>query len=209
MIFRCKTTLQVCNFSKREIMNTLSGSTAVRPDLDWSQLKETVLMLNLAVAQIDESMNEGNSSVETLSTSFTSLATNLSDIQSSVIQMKDNEDDAGKLKVIIEGSSSTAIDKIQSAIIAFQFYDKLTQRLDHVSQSLGSLAALISDPNSLYSPLEWRSLQESIRSKYTMEEERKMFDQVIAGVPIEEALAEFRRSCNEQDTAEEDEIELF
>ena len=38
-------------------MNTLSGSTALRPDLDWSQLKETVLMLNLAVAQIDGSLH--------------------------------------------------------------------------------------------------------------------------------------------------------
>lgn len=190
-------------------MSTLSRSTAFNPDLDWSQLKETVLMLNLAVAQIDESMNEGNSSVETLSDSFTSLATNLTDIQSSILQMKDKDESTDKLKIIIEGSTTTALDKVQSAIIAFQFYDKLTQRLDHVSQSLGDLTTLISDPASLYSPIEWRGLQESIRSKYTMEEERKMFDNVIAGMPIEEALTDFRESMSNKANAEEDEIELF
>ncbi|PKG83418.1 hypothetical protein CXF85_10415 [Colwellia sp. 75C3] len=192
-------------------MSTLSGSTALRPDLDWSQLKETVLMLNLAVAQIDGSMNEGNSSIETLSASFTGLATNLSDIQSSILQMKGKNDDgdADKLKLIIEGSTTTALDKVHSAIIAFQFYDKLTQRLDHVSQSLGALTALISDPTALYSPVEWRALQESIRAKYTMKEERNMFDKVIAGMPIEEALADFKQALLERVDCEEDEIELF
>ena len=192
-------------------MNTLSGSTALRPDLDWSQLKETVLMLNLAVAQIDGSMSEGNSSIETLSASFTGLATNLSDIQSSIFQMKGKYDDgdADKLKLIIEGSTTTALDKVHSAIIAFQFYDKLTQRLEHVSQSLGALTALISDPTAIYSPIEWRALQESIRAKYTMKEERNMFDKVIAGVPIEEALADFNQALLDRVNCEEDEIELF
>ena len=192
-------------------MNTLSGSTALRPDLDWSQLKETVLMLNLAVAQIDGSMSEGNSSIETLSASFTGLATNLSDIQSSIFQMKGKYDDgdAEKLKLIIEGSTTTALDKVHSAIIAFQFYDKLTQRLEHVSQSLGALTALISDPTAIYSPIEWRALQESIRAKYTMKEERNMFDKVIAGVPIEEALADFNQALLDRVNCEEDEIELF
>ena len=192
-------------------MNTLSGSTALRPDLDWSQLKETVLMLNLAVTQIDGSMSEGNSSIETLSASFTGLATNLSNIQSSIFQMKGKYDDgdAEKLKLIIEGSTTTALDKVHSAIIAFQFYDKLTQRLEHVSQSLGALTALISDPTAIYSPIEWRALQESIRAKYTMKEERNMFDKVIAGVPIEEALADFNQALLDRVNCEEDEIELF
>ena len=61
-------------------MTTFAGSSAAQPDLDWSQLRETILMLNLAVAQIDQSMNEGHSSVSVLSQSFTALATNLRDI---------------------------------------------------------------------------------------------------------------------------------
>lgn len=198
-------------------MSSYSGSTSAHPDLDWSQLKETILMLNLAVAQLEQSMTEGNASVSTLSASFTALATNLSDIKSSVEHIDannenpannspDNDNNNDKMKLIIQGSTSTALDKVQSSIIAFQFYDKLTQRLDHVSQSLSSLSSLIANPASLYSPIEWQALQQSIRSKYTMEEERKMFDNVISGMPIEEALAIFRQ---EQTPNDDDDIELF
>jgi len=190
-------------------MNSLSASTSSRPDLDWSQLKETIIMLNLAVTQIDQSMNDGNSSVSTLSSSFTGLATNLNDIQSSITHLGQESESSEKMKLIIEGSTSTAIDKVHSAIIAFQFYDKLSQRLDHVKESLSSLTSLISNPVDLYSPVAWQELQETIRSKYTMEEERLMFDRVISGVPIEEALLEFNQNAENKDCAEEDEIELF
>lgn len=189
-------------------MNPITASTSANPDLDWSQLKETILMLNLAIAQIDQSMNEGNSSVETLASSFTTLASNLNNIKSSIDQFDSNgSKENEKIKLMIQGSAATATDKVQSAIIAFQFYDKLTQRLDHVSQSLTSLSQLIADPTSLYSPPQWRSLQESIRSKYTMEEERRMFDKVLAGASIDEALAEFNTEMMSQH--QDDDIELF
>ncbi|MCO4799804.1 MAG: hypothetical protein KC484_11330 [Colwelliaceae bacterium] len=192
------------------MMSSYSGSTSSRPDLDWSQLKETILMLNLAVAQLEQSMREGNASVATLSSSFTALATNLNDIQSSVSNMDEVEENSEKMKMIVQGSATTALDKVHTSIIAFQFYDKLSQRLNHVSQSLTSLSSLIADPDSLYSPSEWRKLQESIRSKYSMEVERKMFDNVVSGMPIEEALLAFKQDQSLINPEEdEDDIELF
>jgi len=189
-------------------MTSYSGSTSSRPDLDWSQLKETILMLNLAVAQIDQSMTDGDASVTTLSSSFTALATNLTDIISSSEHITDGKEDSNKMKIIIEGSATTALDKVHHSIIAFQFYDKLSQRLDHVSQSLNDLSLLIANPEALYSPIKWQELQHSIRSKYTMEEERKMFDNVISGMPIDEALKIFRQEKLKQQV-DDDDIELF
>ncbi|WP_286232575.1 hypothetical protein [Thalassotalea sediminis] len=192
-------------------MSALSGTSAANPDLDWSQLRETILMLNLAIAQIDQSMNEGSASVSTLSSSFTVLATNLSDIQTAIAQLdseqthRSNED----LKKSIQASAITASDNVKSSIVAFQFYDKLSQRLDHVSQSLADLTTLIADPSSLYSPVKWQALQTSIRSKYTMEEERRMFDNVLSGMPVEQALLLFRQEFNANKTASDDDIELF
>jgi hypothetical protein len=184
----------------------MSPSTSANPDLDWSQIKETILMLNLAVAQIDQSMHDGNASVDTLASSFTALATNLNDIQSSIenIESGDNTDN-NKVKLIIQGSTTTATDKVNAAIVAFQFYDKLTQRLDHISQNLNSLTQLISDPNSLYSPPKWQELQNAIRAKYTMDEERKMFDKVLSGITIEEAIKEFNEEIS-SNSPEEDVI---
>lgn len=189
-------------------MTTYSGSTSSRPDLDWSQLKETIIMLNLAVAQIEHSMHEGNASVTTLSSSFTALATNLNDIKSSIEHFNSDDNHNEKMKTIIEGSVETGLDKVHTSIVAFQFYDKLSQRLDHVSQSLSALSNLIADPSLLYSPIEWQNLQQSIRSKYTMEEERKMFDNVISGMSINDALAIFEQEKSQQ-TDDDDDIEFF
>jgi hypothetical protein len=42
----------------------LHGSTAHAPDLDWSQVRETVLMLHLAAGQVEAAMRESTASVE-------------------------------------------------------------------------------------------------------------------------------------------------
>lgn len=189
-------------------MNTVSGSSAAKPDLDWSQLRETILMLNLAIAQIDQSMNEGSASVSTLSHSFTSLATNLADIQTAMMNLEHKNTAPNNDQLIIRELTTTTTEKVHSSIIAFQFYDKLNQRLEHVSQSLSDLATLIADPASLYSPLQWQALQNNIKSKYTMEEERRMFDNVISGMPVKQALEVFKQErIANQDT--DDDIELF
>ena len=49
------------------INNNMTHSKANQPDLDWSQVRETLRMLHLAVAQIDMSLREGEGSVQTLS----------------------------------------------------------------------------------------------------------------------------------------------
>lgn len=190
-------------------MHSTTGSSSHQPDLDWSQLRETILMLKLAVAQIEHALTEGEASVNTLAGSFTTIVNNLNDIQNSVstLEAKDNnQQNLDGIKALIQDSSTSAMDKVQSAIMAFQFYDKLNQRLKHVSSSLSSLGDLIGDPASLYSPPKWKELQDSIRNKYTMEIEKIMFDKVLAGMPVQEALAEF---LNNAATSDEDDIELF
>jgi len=191
-------------------MSEYIGSTSSHPDLDWSQLKETILLLNLAVAQLENSMLDGETSVSTLSDSFTTLVNNLTDIKATNNKLNENELNAesSQLKLAIEESTTSALEKVHASIIAFQFYDRMSQRLTHVSQSLNALSSLISTPSSLYSPDEWNALKQSIRSKYSMEEERRMFDNVISGMSISDALAAFNndRVANLQ---EDDEIELF
>jgi len=184
-------------------MNVSSGSTSNQPDLDWSQLKETILMLNLAVAQIDQSMHDGNQSVDTLASSFTELATIMAGLSKELEEMPDSD-----LKQRMSSSTSQASSNVHSAIMAFQFYDKLSQRLNHVSNDLAALTDLISNPATLYAPPAWKALQDKIREKYTMEEERTMFDQVLSGVSIEQALEEYKTALNSNNNADDD-IELF
>lgn len=175
----------------------MTSSSAQNPDLDWSQVRETVRMLNLAVAQIEMSMKEGDDSVDTLTDAFTTMAARVK-----VIEKLEKDKGDEKSQQVVEQCGEVA-SEMQHAIMAFQFYDKLTQRLSHVSHSLESLVGLIDDNSRLYNPIEWSLLQEKIKSKYTMPAEHDMFDKMMQGMSIEEILHETQHS------QVDDDIELF
>ena len=180
-------------------------STAHRPDLDWSQVRETVRMLHLSVAQIDISLREGDDSIKTLSESFTSMIESAHEITNAAKQLEVSDKNTEKTK-IIESEGNSIEQTMQQSIVAFQFYDKLSQRLSHVSHALESLADLVGDQNRLYIPTEWSGLQNRIRARYSMREEQEMFDLLLSGASIEEALETGIRAIHE---AVEQDIELF
>jgi hypothetical protein len=95
---------------------------------------------------------------------------------------------------------------VHQAIIAFQFYDKLVQRLAHVSHSLGSLSELVSDQRRIFSPYEWVGLQEKIRSRYSTVDEVAMFEAVLNGMPVQDAIAQYVDTLKDKGG---DDIELF
>ncbi len=180
------------------------GSSALTPDLDWSQVRETVLMLELAVGQIDSAMKEGNSSVEVLTDSFTSMAGYMRMMGQALESLPDNPATAD-LKSTLIGHASEVAGRVQRSIIAFQFYDKLSQRLAHVSHSLEALGSLVTDQRKLYNPFEWVALQEKIRAKYSTREELEMFNAVMQGMPVKEALEHYKAEMKDKG----DDVELF
>lgn len=187
------------------------GSTSHKPDLDWSQLRETITMLALAVAQVESSMTDGAQSVSTLTDSFTRMATYVTKIRNTVDKVNDTNLD--KFKTVIDKTATELQNDVQNAVIAFQFYDRISQRLDHVCRSLDQLGVLISDPSALYNPERWKAFQDQIKGSYTMEAERIMFEHILRGHSIEEALEIYQHHFNEaekgEDTENGDEIELF
>lgn len=192
-------------------MDNLAGSTAHNPDLDWSQVRETILMLALAVAQIEMSMRDSDESVEVLSNSFTSMVGQVKMIEKTVASLPDTAETADA-KAAMVGSCATVGEMMRAAIVAFQFYDKLTQRLSHVSSSLGTLADLISDTRRLYNPYEWLGMQEKIKSRYTMVEEGLMFDAIMQGKTVRQALALYVQAIQDkkrQAASGGEDIELF
>lgn len=176
-------------------------STNIQPDLDWSQVTETVNMLSLAVAQIGRAMKDGDESVGKLSDSFTSMAGDASIIADAGAQLPE-----GEAKDAILDKCGSISSQVHSAIVSFQFYDQLSQRVNHVSHSLTCLSQLLTDPGKLYSPYEWRGLQEKILSKYPTEAERVMFNAILDGSCIKEALDIYDATTTKE---EDDDVELF
>ncbi|NTV11377.1 MAG: hypothetical protein HGA47_11470 [Zoogloea sp.] len=183
---------------------TRRGSKAHTPDLDWSQVRETVLMLELAVGQIESALKDGGSSVEVLTESFTSMAGYMNMMGSTLARLPDSPETA-ELKDALIGHADEVSSRVQRTIIAFQFYDKLAQRLGHVCQSLDALSGLVADQRKLYNPLEWVGLQEGIRAKYSTREEVEMFEAVMSGMPVQEALERYKAEMKDKG----DDVELF
>ena len=180
------------------------GTSAHTPDLNWSQVRETVLMLELSAVQIEAAMKDSNTSVEVLTESFTSMAGYMRMISDTVQTLTDTGE-VGVAKQNLSGVSEHVSSMVNQAIIAFQFYDKLVQRLAHVGISMGDLSSLVGDNRRLYNPSEWVELQNKIKCKYSTREEIAMFEAVMNGVPVHEAVDKFMADMREKS----DDIELF
>ncbi|MCK4840494.1 MAG: hypothetical protein KAT04_01280 [Methylococcales bacterium] len=171
-----------------------------QPDLDWSQVRETVRLLTVSVAQVETSMKEGDVSVNTLTESFTSLVGHMNAIKGLLNSLQPSDEKETALTHCLQTS-----EKIQASIVAFQFYDRLQQSLSHVSESLKGLSNLVESPERLYNPAEWKNFQMEIRNRYTMESEKIMFDAILQGKSIDEAV----RLTTQIEQDDEDDIELF
>jgi len=168
-------------------------------EVDWSHVKETVMMLNLSVARLEHALLDGDDSVDTLTNSFTSLAASISTMGSAAGDLPDSS-----IKDTILRNWNSVSTKVTEAIVAFQFYDRLTQRLVHISKSLAEMTALVENDERINDQYEWKGLQEMIKSKYTLDSDIAMFDAILAGKSVEEILAEARESYKD-----DNDIELF
>lgn len=157
-------------------------------------------MLILSAIQVEDMLNESDLSVNTLTESFTSIVEHMQAINDYLHAL-----DSCEIKDEAIACCAETTDKIQASIIAFQFYDRMQQCLQHVTSNLKGLSELVEDQNRLYNPTEWRQFQHKIRSRYTMESEKLMFDAIVQGKSVDEALAIKNAHQEEQF----DNIELF
>ena len=189
-------------------MTVTAGTRAHAPDLDWSQVRETVLMLELAAGQIQAAMRDSNTSVDVLTGTVTAMADSLASIDA-LLATEPGATAAQASREAIKLRTQEIGVQVHHAVIAFQFYDKLAQRLAHVCESLAALSTLVADKGRLYNPAEWVDLQGRIRSRYTMTEERQMFEAVLDGMPVPEALSHYMAARMSEVEKSGGDIELF
>lgn len=150
---------------------------------NWSEMRETVLILNVAVARIKHAMIEGDDSFTSLSQSFVGIINSAEQITQATKKLDDSA-----AKTDISENCQDISQRVGSSIVAFQFYDKLSQRMALVSNTLNSLSEVLNDPVKKADHKEWLNLQNTIRSKYTLDSDQTMFNNVLNGMSVEEAL---------------------
>ncbi|WP_054114231.1 hypothetical protein [Marinagarivorans algicola] len=178
---------------------------------DWSHVRETINMLYLAICQIEATLSDSNASVETLTHSFTALAEHNHAMNANIQAVNEPQDLEAFKKTIADTTDKMNVN-IKKSVQAFQFYDRVCQRLDHVSSSLKTVSGIMSNNDSLHIPAEWRRIQNTIKNSYTMEAEHAMFEHIMQGGSIEEALDIYQQHFNQYTSHprnDADNIELF
>jgi len=170
--------------------------------------KNSAQLTRLAAAQIRVAVNESNDNVATLSDSFTNIVNQDKLIRHSIEQLP-ADPDTQKIKDEISALSTELRANINNAIVAFQFYDRLCQRLDHTSQCLKKLSEI--EENKLQSSAdEVIKLRDNVYNHFTMIEERLLFDAVLSSKDFEHAIEEYSlaRLKSIEDKSDDD-IEFF
>jgi hypothetical protein len=169
--------------------------------------QETALLLELCEAQIDAALRDSDKSVEVLTNVFFQLIAAIDSLGETAKQVG-----ASAPSQTASGQPTThdelrercgnVTEQINSAVVAFQFYDKLTQRLDHVRHSLTTLALFVCDSDKSRHSDQWVKMRSSLRRLYRTAEERKIFES-IAGPPDDS------ETSSPQNFAPESSVELF
>ena len=175
------------------------------PTAGSSHVRETIRMLFLSIAQMEIALRESDDEVEHLTDAFTSMVNRETEIANAIDKLSSRDSDLA-IHESIKQKAEEVTGKMQGAIIAFQFYDKLTQRLGHVCNSMEELSALLGDDQRIDQTSEWTNLQSAIKSKYSMREEHELFDAVMAGGDVREAINNFKKVKKDDSFTD---IELF
>lgn len=128
---------------------------------------------------MEAATHDSDLAVDTLVQAFTELVNTVRSLGTLSQQAVDEGAAAPRLEQVQERCDVLS-KQVASAVVAFQFYDKLSQRLGHVRYSLSTLALFICDPPNSQKPEHWDKLLTTLGRLYRTAEERAVFD-ALAG----------------------------
>lgn len=181
-----------------------SSSSANSEDTS-TQLQEIMRSLYLISAQMKVALADSDVSVSALTDAFSRMLGYEGEIASAVKQLADAKDDT-EIHQNIQKNASLLTLHIQKAVIAFQFYDRLSQRLNHTIETADALGELIAQQQDGHNDDAWQVFHEQIQSLYSMLEEKQLFDEIMQEGDFRQALSRFNKA---RQIEIEDDIEFF
>ena len=161
--------------------------------------------LELGAAQLDAAMRESDARVDKLAGAVTAVATDARELEMQLAGLDSpNVAEAERARTRIRELTDALQSHVQGTITSLQFYDKLIQRLTHVRDGL----AMPSDStvNGVDQSSDWNTMLEQVRSRYSMVEERVLFDFMMRGLSADQML---KALTGLRGTATPGELEVF
>jgi hypothetical protein len=184
--------------------NESTDDTVMMRVSTWTPEQQIARMLALCEAQMESALSESDVAVEALIKSFSGL---IEAGQALGSLSEQTPADAGATDL---AQQLDALRKqTAAAIVAFQFYDKLTQRLGHVRYSLSALAMFVCDRTKSGEREQWKRMFSTLRRLYRTEEEHELFKLMVDGATAEQAREHIQQSTLTLRSAPTGEIEIF
>ena len=195
-------TVLILNFRKRLCMTTQQNQK-ISEDLS----QELNLFLSLASGEIKISMKEANGVVQKLTATFMEMVNDVHRIKIAAEKLDVNDKKNEALKTEITDMCDNYLNKVEAGTVGFQFYDKMTQRLQHTSGNIKRLMLMTERPDTLLDVNSWQQLKKNIEKSYNMEEDRALFQALMKGDSIQNAI---KLSSEIQENRDrENKVELF
>ena len=186
--------------------NTDAAHAADTVPANWSPEQETALLLDLCEAQMDAALRDSDQAVDSLVKAFTELVEASQSMSELAKQMSSAQEAQGSGSGELNRRCDVMASQVNNAVVAFQFYDKLSQRLGHVRHSLTTLAMFVCDRSHANQRDHWRKLLVALRRLYRTDEERAVFDLMAQGASADEVRASVQSAQASQDSGS---VELF
>ncbi len=144
--------------------------------------------LEVGVSQIDGALTEADSRVVALTSAVMRLVNRARELRQAIGAGASESSAPSRDALAIARDAALAIAAdAAAATVALQFYDKLVQRLAHVRDGLSIPAATIDQGTGLPVRVP-RELLDKVRERYSMVEERVLFDFLVHGTGPQEML---------------------
>lgn len=148
------------------------------------------LYANLSKALIEHCRHDGGEASEILSVKLANINSQLNSLKIKIDEGMDAESMASNVQI--------AMSEVVQAFMQLQFFDRVSQRLEHASASIDfsqEPALAVNDP---------------IDAKFTMEDERVLYEALLDGEDVNGAVQKATSKLdNTLDKSDGDDIELF
>ena len=131
-----------------------------------TQANPVPALLELASTQLEVALQNTSAQVERLAGSVSAFS-------------KFGTEMCSHPDAVVAGFGVRLAAEAQRAMFAMQFHDQLVQRLRHIRDALGDMHDALAAPNLPPAQV----LLNAIRARYTMEDERQLFDVMLAHLP--------------------------
>ncbi len=170
-----------------------------------NQVKEVTTMFKVAVALIEHAIDGGDDSTGVMIDRIIAAVRVVNEIKKRAEGIRDCPDEGGTsciqevqtLGEQIESGCDLLTNTLDGTIVSFQDMDRIAQQLNQIANSLSDAAALINDPERINDAAEWRQMYENIRNTFVMMDAQILFEAILSGDNIQEAMEKAREMKQE------------